>query len=90
MVDADYNVWLIEVNTNPCIEEPNDYMRSIVPRMLGKKQHIISNKLDDAFKLTIDKLYVPTSKNYKAEDTKNVDHYEEFPVDGMSNDESIW
>lgn len=36
MIDAEFNVWLIEVNTNPCIEEPNHYMSTIVPRMLGK------------------------------------------------------
>ena len=35
LIDAELNVWLIEVNTNPCIEEPNDYMKMIVPRMLG-------------------------------------------------------
>ena len=39
-------MWLIEVNTNPCIEEGSQLLKVLLPRML-----------DDAFKLTIDQLY---------------------------------
>ena len=35
IIDANYNVWLIEVNCNPCIEESNDLLKRLVPRMLG-------------------------------------------------------
>lgn len=42
-IDEDYKVWLIEVNTNPCIEESNEYLHQFMPRLL-----------DDTFKLTID------------------------------------
>ena len=42
----DYNVWLIEVNTNPCLEESSKLLKSLIPRML-----------DDAFKLTIDTMF---------------------------------
>ena len=38
-----FNVWLIEVNTNPCIEESSDLLKMLLPR-----------RLHDAFKLTID------------------------------------
>lgn len=37
--------WLIEVNTNPCIEESSELLKSYIPRMLN-----------DAFKLTIDQI----------------------------------
>lgn len=46
MLDSLKNVWLIEVNTNPCLEISNKWLGEIVPRML-----------DDAFKLTIDRLF---------------------------------
>lgn len=47
MLDADMNVWLIEVNTNPDIEESSQLLKMLVPRMI-----------DDCFKLTIDKVFM--------------------------------
>jgi hypothetical protein len=44
MVDNDMTVWLIEVNTNPCLDESSSLLKSLLPRLL-----------DDAFKLTIDR-----------------------------------
>jgi hypothetical protein len=44
MVDNDLSVWLIEVNTNPCLDESSRILEKILPRML-----------DDAMKHTIDK-----------------------------------
>ena len=46
IVDADFNVWLIEVNTNPCLEESSKLLQVLLPRMI-----------DDMFKLTIDKIF---------------------------------
>ena len=43
IIDNKLNTWLIEVNTNPCIEESSPLLRCLIPRMLN-----------DAFKLTID------------------------------------
>lgn len=43
IVDDLLNMWLIEVNTNPCIEESSPLLKMIIPRMIN-----------DAFKLTID------------------------------------
>ena len=48
MVDAAMRPWLIEVNTNPCLEESNQLLRQLIPRML-----------DDAFKLTVDVMFPP-------------------------------
>jgi hypothetical protein len=87
MVDSEYDIWLIEVTTNPCIEEPNDYLSMIVPRMLGNFPPYLSY-LDDTFRITLDQIFTPTPKNYRSEDANNggVD----FPVDGYSNDELLW
>lgn len=45
-----YNVWLIECNQNPCLEETSPYLEMIIPRMI-----------DDCFRLTID--YIFPKKN---------------------------
>ncbi|EAR91279.1 tubulin-tyrosine ligase family protein (macronuclear) [Tetrahymena thermophila SB210] len=45
IIDELFNVWIIEVNTNPCIEESSPILKILLPRML-----------DDAFKLTIDQM----------------------------------
>ena len=46
LVDQDYEVWLIEVNTNPSLEQSSDYLSQLIPRMIN-----------DAFKLTIDQVF---------------------------------
>ncbi len=43
MMDCEFNVWLIEVNTNPCLEDSSRFLARLLRRML-----------DDAFKITID------------------------------------
>ena len=48
MIDEDFNVWLIEVNTNPCLEESSGILKMLLPRMLN-----------DAFKLTVDLICKP-------------------------------
>jgi len=48
MIDSDFNVWLIEVNTNPCLETSSNLLKVLLPRMI-----------DDAFKLTLDVLFPP-------------------------------
>lgn len=42
ILDAEFNVWIIEVNSNPCIEESNALLASLVPRMLGKESDMIN------------------------------------------------
>jgi len=44
MVDSDMTAWLIEVNTNPCLDESSAILKLLLPRMI-----------DDAFKLTVDR-----------------------------------
>ncbi len=43
IIDNDANVWLIEANTNPCIEESSSILKILLPRMIN-----------DMLKLTID------------------------------------
>ena len=46
MLDTDFNLFLIEINTNPGLEISSPWIKVIVPRML-----------DDALRLTIDKVF---------------------------------
>ena len=46
MLDADLNCWLLEANTNPCLEESSKLLEMLLPRMV-----------DDMMKLTIDKVF---------------------------------
>ena len=58
MLDADFNVFLIEINSNPGLEISSPWIQIIIPRML-----------DDALRLTVDKVFEPIydfSKNHQA------------------------
>lgn len=46
IIDEDLNMWMIEVNTNPCLEESSDLLKMYLPRMI-----------DDMLKLSVDKLF---------------------------------
>jgi tubulin--tyrosine ligase len=43
MIDEDLNLFLIEVNTNPCLDTPCMLLQRLIPQML-----------DQTFKLAID------------------------------------
>lgn len=49
LIDDDFRVWLLEVNTNPYIGTPNDFIKNLVPKMI-----------DDMFDLTLDQIYKPS------------------------------
>ncbi len=51
MIDEKSKAWLIEVNTNPCIKESSNLLKSYLPRMI-----------DDAFKLSLDEVFPPPFK----------------------------
>lgn len=35
LIDEELKVWLVEINTNPCIEESSDILKMLLPRMIG-------------------------------------------------------
>lgn len=47
LIDEDFRVWLLEVNTNPYLGVPNEYIEGLLPEML-----------DDMLEITVD-LHVP-------------------------------
>jgi tubulin monoglycylase TTLL3/8 len=46
MIDRNFKPWLIEVNTNPCLELSSKYLNVIIPSML-----------DNAFKIVLDCIF---------------------------------
>lgn len=46
IVDEQFQVWLIEVNTNPCLRQSSPLLQTLLPRML-----------DDALRLTVDQVF---------------------------------
>ena len=48
LIDEDFRVWLIEVNTNPYLGIPNSYIRGLLPKMI-----------DDMFDLVLDPIFSP-------------------------------
>lgn len=46
IIDSEFNTWLIEANTNPCLEESSQLLKMLLPRMLN-----------DALKLTVDVVF---------------------------------
>ena len=88
IIDEDLNLWLIEVNTNPCIEESSNILKIYIPRMI-----------DDMLKLSVDQLYSdfnPQQANLKnASDFGTIEEGLEeqkyvFPVDGYEDEENMW
>jgi len=52
MIDEDFKVWLIEVNTNPCLELSSSHLARLIP-----------NVVECALKLAIDPVFPPPEWN---------------------------
>jgi tubulin monoglycylase TTLL3/8 len=55
MIDADFKVYLIEANTNPCLELSCPLLARIIPAML-----------DSAFRIALDPLFPPKAERKNA------------------------
>ena len=62
LIDEDFRVWLIEVNTNPYLGIPNKYIRGLLPKMI-----------DDMFDLVLDPIFSPKATNEKSMDNNGFD-----------------
>jgi len=76
-MDALFNVFLLEVNTNPGLEISSPIISKLVPRMI-----------DDSLRLTIDKIF---ETRYSFDPNKeNLSYQSPYPVDGYTNSENLW
>ena len=74
IIDREFNTWLIEANTNPCLEESSNLLKMLLPRMLN-----------DAFKLTVDKICKGPSSS---ENPSSSD--QPYKVRGYSDNSNMW
>ena len=82
MFDIDLNPFLIEINTNPGLEISSPLISKLVPRML-----------DDAFRLTIDKVFGTeySPDRYRHNDKDNINEYiSPFHVEGYDDSENMF
>ena len=70
ILDSNFEPFLLEVNTNPGLEESSPLIQMLVPRMI-----------DDAFRLTVDKIFE------REDEDKNKS---KFKVDGYTDEENMW
>ena len=76
--DETGNPFLLEINTNPGLEESSPLIKKLVPRMI-----------DDCLRLTIDDLFITKySKNVLCPETN--EYNSPFSVDGYNNSENLW
>ena len=76
IIDAEFNTWLIEANTNPCLEESSQLLKMLLPRMLN-----------DAFKLTVDVVF----KTYNLEPKEAFPRIEQpYRVNGYPDSQNMW
>lgn len=75
IVDKNLEVYLLEVNTNPGLEESSPWINILLPRMI-----------DDAFRLTLDDIYETKYSHVKEGET-----YESpYNVEGYDKNENLW
>ena len=77
LLDEEFNVFLIEINTNPGLEISSEIIKILVPRMI-----------DDALRLTVDDVlqsdYIQDWKNQKGE------YCSKFHVNGYKDEDNLW
>ena len=84
MIDCDFEPFLIEINTNPGLEESSPLIKMLVPRML-----------DDALRLTVDKEFdtiynIDGIEVHSNDSNCEIIYQSPFPVYGYLNSENIF
>ena len=77
ILDNEFKPWILEINNNPGLGISSPVIEKIIPRMM-----------DDAFRLTIDKVF-ETKYDENCFD-ENGNYKSRFPIEGYRNDENIF
>jgi hypothetical protein len=79
IIDKNLDISILEVNTNPGLEESSPLIRQLVPRMI-----------DDALKLTIDDIYETKYQQYVDINGDKSFIKSPYPVEGYNDSENLW
>ena len=71
IIDEQLNNILIEVNTNPCLEESNQLLRCLLPRMI-----------DDLFNIVMDPIFGPNAIGWYGDPRFQPSYTSKFPLKG--------
>jgi hypothetical protein len=77
ILDNEFKLWILEINNNPGLGISSPLISKLIPRML-----------DDAFRLTIDKVFNTKYSNECID--KNGDYKSKYKLDGFSDNEIIF
>jgi hypothetical protein len=77
--DEELNTILIEVNTNPCLEESNTLLKNLLPRMV-----------DDLMNVVMDPLFGADGVKYKSTFKLPGITFEDQNHPGYKDDENLW
>jgi hypothetical protein len=80
LIDEDFRVWLIEVNTNPYLGVPNEYIDDLLPKML-----------DDMLEITLDHFLPPKNQKERNENDFELlyaEHGSAFCKEGINQRQS--
>ena len=77
LIDEDFNVFLIEINSNPGLEISSEIIKMLVPRMIDDALRLTA---DDVFKTDYDKEWI----NEKGE------FCSQFHVNGYKDEDNMW
>jgi len=77
IIDNEYNPWILEINNNPGLSISSPVIEKIIPRMM-----------DDAFRLTIDKIFNTRYSKECFDENKN--YKSKFKLDGYNDNENIF
>ena len=77
IIDNEYNPWILEINNNPGLSISSPVIEKIIPRMM-----------DDAFRLTIDKIFNTQYSSYCFDNNGN--YISRYHLDGYNDNENIF
>ena len=77
IIDNEFNPWLLEINNNPGLSISSPIIEKLIPRMM-----------DDAFRLTIDKIF-NTRYSKECFDSNN-NYISQFKLEGYNDSENIF
>ena len=77
ILDNDFKPWILEINNNPGLGISSPLIEKLIPRML-----------DDAFRLTIDKIFDTKYSNDVID--KNGNYKSKYQLDGFNDEENVF
>ena len=88
IIDEDLNTWMIEVNTNPCLEESSSILAMYLPRLVEDMLSLSVDQLFKSFKGDIESNGEGDQKNQMPK--KKGKPYKYPSVDGYDDEENLW